>query len=417
MSMIMENFNKNLIFSGGFFFLVLYSLFVMRPFRSAVAAQIGTSDLTYFLFVVVLVMLVANGIYSLIVSRIAESNLVLVIYGFFIFNLFVYAFGNYIFPNSYWIGVSFYVWYNVFNFFVVSIFWARTINCFNSEDAKKYFGVISACGSAGAWVGSQSVYFLLSDLPVIAMLLASLALSAAVFLSSRLQEQAPAVISGVSGTLVSELMEQLAQIRTNPLLRQLLVYAFVWTCLATALYFFSLEIISAYTSDLVEQREIFALADSIVTPVSFVAQLFLARVILRSHWLGVRFVIVAYGVLFCLCYLVISSHLSNLLMTGSGVVIFLVISAIMRPFEYSLNKPARESIYTSLDRTEKYKSTVFIDTFVNRFGDASGGVLFNAIILTGVSIAVAPLAIIPLAAFLSFVGHKIVPKKRDWPLS
>tara|TARA_B100000029_G_C17394135_1_gene894531 strand:- start:690 stop:1004 length:315 start_codon:yes stop_codon:yes gene_type:complete len=104
-------------------------------------------------------------------------------------------------------------------------------------------------------------------------------------------------------------------------------------------------------------------------------------------------------------------------MTGSGVVIFLVISAIMRPFEYSLNKPARESIYTSLGRTEKYKSTVFIDTFVNRFGDASGGVLFNAIILTGVSIAVAPLAIIPLAAFLSFVGHQIVPKKRDWPLS
>ena len=94
--MIMENFNKNLIFSGGFFFLVLYSLFVMRPFRSAVAAQIGTSDLTYFLFLIVLVMLVANGIYSLIVSRIAESNLVLVIYGFFIINLF----------NSIWISLS-----------------------------------------------------------------------------------------------------------------------------------------------------------------------------------------------------------------------------------------------------------------------------------------------------------------------
>jgi AAA family ATP:ADP antiporter len=411
--MIMANFNKNLIFSGGFFFLVLYSLFVMRPFRSAVAAQIGTSDLTYFLFLIVLVMLVANGIYSLIVSRIAEINLVLVIYGFFIINLFLYAFGNYIFPDSYWIGVSFYVWYNVFNFFVVSIFWARTINCFNPEDAKKYFGVISACGSAGAWVGSQSVYFFLSDLPVIAMLLASLALAGAVFFSSQLQDETPSVISSVSANLVSELTEQFSQIRANPLLRQLLFYAFIWTCLATALYFFSLEIISAYTSDLVEQREIFALADGIVTPVSFFVQLFLARVILRSDWLGVRFVIVAYGILFSLCYLVISSHLSNLLMTGSGVVIFLVISAVMRPFEYSLNKPARESVYTSLGRTEKYKSTVFIDTFANRFGDASGGVLFNAILLAGISIAVAPLAIIPLAACLSFVGHKIVSTKQQ----
>ena len=165
--MIKRNFNKDLIFGGAFFFLVLFALFVMRPFRSALAAQIGTSDLTYFLITVVLVMLIANAIYSLTVSRISERSLVPVIYSFFIFNLFLYAMGNYFFPNSYWIGASFYVWYNVFNFFVVSVFWARTINCFNPDEATKYFGVISACGSAGAWLGSQSVYFFLSDLSLI----------------------------------------------------------------------------------------------------------------------------------------------------------------------------------------------------------------------------------------------------------
>ena len=113
--------NKNLLFCGGFFFLVLYSLFVMRPFRSAVAAQIGTSDLTFFLFLVVLVMLIANGVYSLLVSKIKESKIVLFIYGFFVTNLFLYALFNYVFPNNYWVGASFYVWYNVFNFFVGDI--------------------------------------------------------------------------------------------------------------------------------------------------------------------------------------------------------------------------------------------------------------------------------------------------------
>ena len=86
--------NKNLLFCGGFFFVVLYSLFVMRPFRSAVAAQIGTSDLTFFLLLVVLVMLIANGVYSLLVSKIRESKIVLFIYGFFVTNLFLYALFN-----------------------------------------------------------------------------------------------------------------------------------------------------------------------------------------------------------------------------------------------------------------------------------------------------------------------------------
>ena len=57
-----KSINKNTLVAGLFFFCVLYSLFVMRPFRSAMAAQIGTSDLTYFLLIVVLVMLLANPI-------------------------------------------------------------------------------------------------------------------------------------------------------------------------------------------------------------------------------------------------------------------------------------------------------------------------------------------------------------------
>ena len=119
-----KSINKNTLIAGSFFFCVLYALFVMRPFRSAMAAQIGTSDLTYFLLIVVMVMLLANPVYSLIVSRVKESRLVTYIYGFFILNLFLYAFINNLYPDNYVVGVSFYIWYIVFNFFFVSIFWA-----------------------------------------------------------------------------------------------------------------------------------------------------------------------------------------------------------------------------------------------------------------------------------------------------
>ena len=67
-------------------------------------------------------------------------------------------------------------------------------------------------------------------------------------------------------------------------------------------------------------------------------------------------------------------------------------------------------VYTTLEKSEKYKSTVFIDTFTNRFGDASGGLLFNTLIVLGLSLSLAPIAIIPLAIYLSMQGRSIATK-------
>jgi len=405
-----KSIDKNTLVAGSFFFCVLYALFVMRPFRSAMAAQIGTSDLTYFLLIVVLVMLLANPIYSLIVSRVKESRLVTYIYGFFILNLFLYAFINSLYPDNYVVGVSFYIWYNVFNFFVVSVFWAKTVNSFQTDDSKKYFGIISAFGSAGAWLGSQSVLLFLADLPVIAMLCASVGLMLGIVLSRLLNSVSSETIKKENSGFVSELSEQFIQIKSNKLVRQLLIYAFIWTCLATSLYFFSLEIINKYSTDVVEQRKIFSLADSVVTPISFFTQLFLTRFFLENKFFGIKFVLISYGVLFSFAFFAISGYMANILLSSSGVILFIILSAVMRPFEYAINKPARESVYTTLEKSEKYKSTVFIDTFTNRFGDASGGLLFNTLIVLGLSLSLAPIAIIPLAIYLSMQGRSIAAK-------
>ena len=374
------------------------------------AAQIGTSDLTYFLLIVVLVMLLANPVYSLIVSRVKESRLVTYIYGFFILNLFLYAFINNLYPDNYVVGVSFYIWYNVFNFFVVSVFWAKTVNSFQTDDSKKYFGIISAFGSAGAWLGSQSVLLFLADLPVVAMLCASVGLILGIVLSRVLNSVSSEIIKKENSGFLSELSEQFIQIKSNKLVRQLLIYAFLWTCLATSLYFFSLEIINKYSTDVVEQRKIFSLADSVVTPISFFAQLFLTRFFLENRFFGIKFVLIAYGALFSIAFFAISGYMANILLSSSGVILFIILSAVMRPFEYAINKPARESVYTTLEKSEKYKSTVFIDTFTNRFGDASGGLLFNALIVLGLSLSLAPIAIIPLAIYLSMQGRSIATK-------
>ena len=407
MKSLLKYFDRNTIFSGLFFFFVLFSLFIMRPFRGAITAQIGTADLTYFLFIVVLVMLFANQIYSALVSRIKESRLVFYVYSFFIFNLIIFAGLNYYLPENYALGATFYVWYNIFNFFVVSVFWARTVNSFDYKEGKKYFGIISAFGSFGAWVATQTVLLFLSDKFFLAMILGCLSLMLAIYFSNKTTLTNQNVVQEKKDTFFRDLTEQFRQIKSNTLVRQLLSYVFIWTCLSTALYFFSIEIVSSVSSDRAVQTELFAQADAIAIPLTLFTQIFLTRFLLQSKLFGVSFVLIFYGAIYGIGFILMFGYFSGLLLSSSGALLFLIIQALVRPYEYAINKPARETVYTTLKKSEKYKSTVFIDTFMNRFGDASGGLLFNSLLVVGLSISIAPLAIIPLAVYLSTVGNKI----------
>ena len=407
MKSLLKYFDRNTIFSGLFFFFVLFSLFIMRPFRGAITAQIGTADLTYFLFIVVLVMLFANQIYSALVSRIKESRLVFYVYSFFIFNLIIFAGLNYYLPENYALGATFYVWYNIFNFFVVSVFWARTVNSFDYKEGKKYFGIISAFGSFGAWVATQTVLLFLSDKFFLAMILGCLSLMLAIYFSNKTTLTNQNVVQEKKDTFFRDLTEQFRQIKSNTLVRQLLSYVFIWTCLSTALYFFSIKIVSSVSSDRAVQTELFAQADAIAIPLTLFTQIFLTRFLLQSKLFGVSFVLIFYGAIYGIGFILMFGYFSGLLLSSSGALLFLIIQALVRPYEYAINKPARETVYTTLEKSEKYKSTVFIDTFMNRFGDASGGLLFNSLLFVGLSISIAPLAIIPLAIYLSTVGNNI----------
>jgi AAA family ATP:ADP antiporter len=227
----------------------------------------------------------------------------------------------------------------------------------------------------------------------------------AIYFSSKVERQELSLKGNTS--TYSQVFEQFTQIKENPLIRNFIFYAFIWTCLSTALWFFQLEIINNFTNDSAVKTQIFGRADSMVPIITLVTQLLLTSYFLRSKYLGIRFVLTMYGVLFTAAFLAVSGYFSEYLLSASGITLFLILQGTMRPFEYGLNKPAREAVFTTLSTKEKYKSTVFIDTFTNRFGDATGGLLFNSLLSFGLLLYAAPLAIIPLAIFLINLGWSI----------
>ena len=369
------------------------------------AVQAGLENLPGLLSIVLLVMLIANPIYSWLVSRINRNKVVLYFYLFFILNLLIFFF-SWVSLDESWkpmIAKSFYIWCNVFSFFVVSIFWVSMINFFNGSQAKLYFGIISAGGSIGAFSGSSVARVFSTQVcgsvslsewgPFSLILISVFSLSIACLLSMSFKSEAVSEEGDLSGSAI----EPIKDIARSPVLKNLSLYMVLWTGLMTFGWMIALGIVQEWSTDPCERTAFFARIEQIVTPLTLICQFFVTSFILRS--IGIRKVLIIYGfILFAAIYFY---EIYPEIMT------VLIIVSILRTFEYGLSKPARESLFTKLKREQRYKSTVFMDTFFARGGEVAGSwFAAKGALLLGLSSMGATLFLIPFAALLSWTGYK-----------
>ena len=390
-----------------FFFSVLASWYALRPVRNELAVQGGIYNLPWLLMGVMLAMLIINPIYSWLVSRISQNKIILYIYSFFILNLIIFL-SLWSFTGEegrIWTGRAFYIWANVYSFFVVSIFWVTMINFFDHTDSKRFFGIISAGGSLGAFFGSSVARYFsteicgntsISDLGPMSLIIFSIfSLLFAIYFSgsfkpNRIEADSSEEIGGSS-------LEAVQNIFKDPAIRNLGIYVVLFTMLMTTSWMISLGIVEEWSNDPCERTGLFARIEQIVTPLTLIMQVFLASYVLRK--IGSLTVLTIYGLLFAMAFMAYSFF------PNITTVMMVVIS--LRIFEYGLNKPTRESIYTKLKQQDRYKSTVFIDTFLARSGDVIGGWFVRGLVGTGIAVLSVTWAALPFAMLISFMGLKI----------
>ena len=391
-----------------FFFFVLASWYALRPVRNELAVQGGIYNLPWLLMGVMLAMLIINPIYSWLVSRINQNRLILYIYSFFILNLILFLIlwtfaGE---DGRIWTGRAFYIWANVYSFFVVSIFWVTMINFFSHTDSKKFFGIISAGGSLGAFFGSTVARYFsteicgntsISDLGPMSLIVFSIfSLLFAIFFSRTFKPRA-LDMDNSSKELGGSSFEAIQNIIKDPAIRNIGLYVILFTMLMTTSWMISLGIVEEWSKDPCERTGFFARIEQIVTPLTLLMQLFLASYILRR--VGSLAVLSIYGVLFAIAFMAYAFY------PTITTVMMVVIS--LRIFEYGLNKPTRESIYTKLKQQDRYKSTVFIDTFLARSGDVIGGWFVRGLVGTGIAVLSVTWAALPFALFISYMGFQV----------
>jgi AAA family ATP:ADP antiporter len=361
----MQNFFKRLSLSftkesglaGFFFFLVLCSWYILRPVRNEMAVQ-NSDILPYLLGVGAFVMLLLNPIYSWLASRRNLKGVLVGCYSFFILNLLVFIslwkFFN--LSSAIWLSQIFYVWCNVYSFFVVSII---------------FFTLIS-------------IIFLI------------LALVTGLILLKRFTslEEIDKAAGGTSFDALKNLISS-SQIRSIGL------YMYLWTGMMTIHWVTSIDIVNAWSSDGGNRIIFFSKIEQTVTILTLFTQFFLTSAIIR--FAGPKAILMFYGFLF------MAAFIGYYLNPTIGYVF--VITIILRLFEYGINKPTREVVFSYLKRTDRYKSTVMVDTFLVRMGDFSGSGFILLSKSFGVAFSQVPLLAIPFAACITMLGYKIPPKE------
>ena len=396
---------KDTVLTSFLFFLVLSSWYVLRAVRNEMAVENYSQDfLLVLLAVTAITMLVINPIYAWIASRSNLKKIIIYCYSFLILNLFAFlSYSKSLSENNIteaiWLGRIFYVWCNIYSFFVVSIFWVLVINIFRDTKSRKLYGFIMAGGSLGAIFGSEisvrlSESFTNSGLEFF-VLSASILLFCAMIVAIYIANSNKT--SNLSEKIGGKWSDAINNIINTKEIRTIASYSWLFTILMTIQWISAIPIIESY-SDLSPQRiELFARIEQLVSPLTLLTQLFLTYIVIAAF--GIKLILIVYGILFVLVFLLYG------LVPSVGVVVFA--QALLRVFEYGFNKPSREIIYSELGKKDRYKSSVFIDTFVTRFGDLTGSLLMAIGKLSSIALSVMPLLAIPLAALLSITGLKI----------
>ena len=178
--------------------------------------------------------------------------------------------------------------------------------------------------------------------------------------------------------------------------RLMALYILLWTGLSTMAWMISLTIIQDWSSDPCERTAFFAQIEQIVTPLTLIMQIFFTSYLLRT--IGIIPILTLYGVFLLVAF--------GTYATYPTITAVLVLTVLIRVFEYGFNKPTRETVFTSLSKQDRYKSTVMLDTFIARTGDYLGGQSVTILTIFGLAIGSIAYTALPIAVLLSIVGYK-----------
>ena len=371
-----------LLWSFLYFFLLLTAYYLLRPVREAMGSSANAMDVfpgamvdwfaahgialvDYTLQALFtgtfLAMILLQPLYGALVGNLPRRRFLPIIYGVFI--LCLLGFYSLFEQKTDGRGALFFIWLAVFNLFAVSVFWSFMADIYSDTEARMLYGYIAAGGTIGGFLGPILAQILINVLGSIAplMLVSAFLLGLCCLCIHMLgrwadRQRADSLKSKVIG---GSMWAGLKLVWQTPLLRALAGFMIFGVGVGTLLYNEQAAIAKAFFPDEQDRTQFFSRIDLIINAVTLFIQIFLTRTLLRRFGVAPMLMIPAFAIL--LGYAALCAAPVPLLVAA--------VQIATRAGEFSLSKPARETLYTRVDRESRYKGKAFIDTAVYRGGD------------------------------------------------
>jgi AAA family ATP:ADP antiporter len=390
---------RALLWSFAYFFCLLAGYYVLRPLRDEMGIAGGVRNLPWLFTATFFVMLAVVPVFGAVVAKLPRRRFVPLVYHFFVLNIAIFWVLLALDIGTVHVARVFFVWISVFNLFAVSVFWSFMADLYASEQGKRLFGFIAAGGSAGALLGPAVTVGLAVPLGHVNLLIvAALLLEAAVLCALRLESaaaglkaQAPAAPPAAKPEFAAMGGGWLAGITLLARSRYLAGIA-LWVALlslaGTFLYFQQASIVAAASDDPAVRTRIFATIDLAIAILTILVQFVATGRLIQRFGAGPAAAFLP--AVFCLGFIALS--------LAPGLWVVIAFQAAQRAANFAISNPAREVLFTVLEREEKYKAKNVIDLVVFRGGDAVSGWLFAALRGAGMEPGTISLVTVPVTA-------------------
>lgn len=352
------------------------SYYILRPVRDGMASDWSDAEVSWLWTFTFFFSAVAVSLYGAAVSRVSVQRLVPGIYGFFAVSFLLFYAGTQSVADRTLVDKSFYVWVSVFSLFHISVFWSFMADTFSQQQSKRLFAFIGAGASVGA-IGGPALATLLAGsgntdpLLLIAAVTIVCTLPIVAWVQRlKTQDMGNAGVRASLGDFDYIGGNPLAGYRhfvSSPFLLGIGLFIFLYTAISSFVYFELKNLMVDYTR--AERTQIWAVVDLVVNSLTLIIAMFATgRIATR---LGLPFtlssvpVIIAAGML--------------LLAAAPSVAAVVAIQVVRRAGNYAVSRPAREMLFTAVDRETRFKAKPVIDIVVYRGGDMLNAWGFTAL--------------------------------------
>lgn len=406
------------LLSALFYFCVLSGYFFLRPVRDAMGVARGMDELRWLFVVTTFSSLALVLLFGGAVSRMDRRKFIPVGYGFVVVCLL--GFATLLFTDAQsgggligtdaetgvarGVGYTFYAWLSAINLFINSLFWAFMVDIFNVDQGKRMFAFIGIGGTLGALVSgwatnyisglTESVY-----LPVglmltgaglfIVAIVVMLSLERAAVRSShsRLGETAAAPAAAPAEQIGGRFFDGITAVSTSPYLLGIALFIVFMAISNTLIYFTQANIILDETDTFSQRVGAFAFFDALTQTATLFTQIFITTRVIRRLGVGWTLAILPLVTLAGFAVLAIWPLYG----------VMAVFQALHRATRYAISRPARETLFSVVPPSERYKAKPLIDVFLYRGGDLAGAGI-QAVLAGLGSLALMVASVTPFAA-------------------